>query len=523
MSRPPKKRPISVTVFWSESSRRWLAFVPEKDAKGKTIRRIKCSSSTPGDEGKEICEDRVREVEDKLAEEVIRRNANLPPASRRNVWQLHAWCRYWLSDIVFPRVEYNTFRDYSDTIEMHVLPYIEDCDLPDLTSKAIDAMIKRNRETGSRDKPHRAYSRLAMALKAARRRAPDTGLWHNPIEAVDRPKLETAEVVPPTKEEVRRIVEVAMGRRNRARWTVSWAFGLRQGEALALMRDDFWLVWARTEGDHKAGEPIPERFWYETDLNDVVGVLRVKENLYRRKWLHGCDDPHACGAKYHRYPCPKAGVKHVRHHRNGCPAAKTYCKPACTEHAKACEQRHGGAAPDGTRMPGGQVRKDPKSKKGKRPLFLAGQPVREMLLHLREQDKERIRAGELWIGTGALFASKRGGLTNERDDWGEYCEILVQAGVVDAETGKASKRLHDGRHAAATFMRKMKIGERDAMSALGWSSRQMLDRYQHDGDEIELDATAAITNTIWPVGEGSATPDATAEIIDLGAWRRKGA
>lgn len=520
MARPPKKRPISVTVFWSEANRQWTGFVPQKDAKGKTLRRIKRTCSTPGDEGKEICEDLIREVEDELAEEVIRRNANLPPAGRRNVWRLHAWCRYWLSDIVFQRVSYNTFRDYSDTIEKDILPHIEDCDLPDLTSKAIDDMVKANRKTGSHDKPHRAYSRLAMALKAAKSRAPETGLWHNPIEAVDRPKLETAEVVPPTKEEVRRIVEVATKRRNRARWTVSWAFGLRQGEALALMRDDFWLVWARAENGHRAGELVGEQLWYEVDLDDVVGVLRIKEALYRRKWLHGCDDPHACGAKFHRYPCRRKGVKHQRYHSDGCPTAKTWCKPGCVEHAKGCDKRHGGQAPDGTLMPGGQVRKDPKSKKGKRPLFLAGPPVREMLLHLREQDKERIRVGDRWIGSGALFASKRGGLTNERDDWGEYCDILVEAGVVDAETGKASKRLHDGRHAAATFMRSMKIGERDAMSALGWSSRQMLDRYQHDGDEMMLDATNAITNIIWPSGDGSATFSATAEIIDLGARRR---
>lgn len=521
MARPAKKRPISVTVFWSEANRQWTGFVPEKDAQGKTLRRIKRTCSTPGDEGKEICEDLIREVEDELAEKAIRRAANLPPGGSTKVWRLHAWCRYWLAEIVFQRVAYNTFRDYSDTIEHDVLPHIDDCDLPDLTSTAIDVMVKRNRETGSHDKPHRAYSRLAMALKAAKARAPETGLWHNPIEAVDRPKLETAEVVPPTRDEVRRIIEVAGTRRNRARWTVSWAFGLRQGEALALMRDDFWLVWARTENGHQAAEPVPEHLWYEVDLADVVGVLRVKENLYRRKWLHGCKDPHACGARYHRYPCPMTGVKHVRYHGNGCPTAKKWCKPGCAEHAKSCEHRHGGKDSRGRLMPGGQVRKDPKSEKGKRPLFLAGPPVREMLLHLREQDKERIRAGDRWIGSGALFASKRGGLTNERDDWGEYCDILVAAGVVDAETGKASKRLHDGRHAAATFMRKMKIGERDAMRALGWSSRQMLDRYQHDGDEILLDATNAITSMIWPTEEGSATSPATSEITDLGEWRRR--
>ena len=57
------------------------------------------------------------------------------------------------------------------------------------------------------------------------------------------------------------------------------ALGLRQGEALGLK-------WSR--------------------LHEPSKTLEIMKGLQRQTWQHGCADPHACGARYHKTkPCPE--------------------------------------------------------------------------------------------------------------------------------------------------------------------------------------------------------------------------
>jgi hypothetical protein len=275
--------------------------------------------------------------------------------------RVHAWLRYWLHKIKQPRVSYNMFRDYYLTIENEVIPNLDDCDCEQLKSSAIEEMLQRirHKNPGSTDKPNRAYRHLSMALKAAAARPRETGLWHNPIVAVDMPEHKSPEVTPFTVAETKQVLQAARLRsRNCARWTCGWAFGMRPGEVLALKRQDFWLIYAKGAGR------VPEELWHTIDPDEVLGVLSINENIYRRKWIHGCNDPHACGEKHHRYPCPKTGRKHHRYHGEGCPRIGRPCKPGCTMHASKCPKGHGGQAADGTVMPAGQVRKKPKSDAG---------------------------------------------------------------------------------------------------------------------------------------------------------------
>ena len=52
------------------------------------------------------------------------------------------------------------------------------------------------------------------------------------------PQLDEKEVEPYGIEEIQRLLDVAGGRRNSARWALALALGLRQGEALGLRWED---------------------------------------------------------------------------------------------------------------------------------------------------------------------------------------------------------------------------------------------------------------------------------------------
>lgn len=79
---------------------------------------------------------------------------------------------------------------------------------------------------------------------------------------------------------------MAGARRNGVRFALALAVGLRQGEAIGLK----WSDW-----DGKAN------------------TLTIRRALQRQTWLHGCDDPHACGSRYHKVkPCREGCKAHKR-------------------------------------------------------------------------------------------------------------------------------------------------------------------------------------------------------------------
>ena len=432
--------------------------------------------------------------------------AALPPKPTSR-YTVHSWVRYYVTEIVFPSRAYNTWKDYQHVAESMIIPNIEDVPLPDLDAEHIEKMIAALRTTGSEDKPYRAYDRLRTMLNAAVRRQKSTGLTHNPAKGVESPPTRPKfEIEPPTRDEVKRILAAAQELpRNGARWTIALALGLRQGEALALK-------------------------WDDVDLDR--GILRVRTNTYRRTWQHGCDDPHACGQPYHRYPCPGSGAKHNRYHRDGCPKVPRYCAPDCTRHAAQCPQGHGGIDAKGDVHPGGRVDKDPKSSAGVRVIKMPKPVVAELRAHKAAQDKERLSAGDRWqkgvrrrpahrAQQGNLvFANRMGTEINERDDWGEFAD-LVEAAEVTPKLGRKT-RPHDGRHFAATMLLLLKIEPAVVMDVMGWSSRAMLDRYQHVIDEMRAEAAEAVTGALWAdTPDGFATPGATVKITDLDEERRK--
>lgn len=102
-------------------------------------------------------------------------------------------------------------------------------------------------------------------------------ITRNPVALAKAPRVEEEEVEPFDADEIRLIIKTALHRRNGVRFVVALALGCRQGEALGLK-------WERLDRQHR--------------------ILRVKKALQRQTWQHGCADPHACGAMYHKTkPC----------------------------------------------------------------------------------------------------------------------------------------------------------------------------------------------------------------------------
>ncbi len=88
----------------------------------------------------------------------------------------------------------------------------------------------------------------------------------NVCTLIDAPTPKVQEIEPLTRDEARRLLDAAGACRNAARWMV----GLRQGEALALVRR-------------------------HVDLD--AGTLAVRHSMTRARYAYGCGGPPTCGKR----------------------------------------------------------------------------------------------------------------------------------------------------------------------------------------------------------------------------------
>jgi integrase len=288
-----------------------------------------------------------------------------------------------------------------------------------------------------------------------------TARLRQPKPLAKPPRVEEAEVDPFEVEETERVLALALRKRNGVRFVIALALGLRQGEALALK-------WPR--------------------LHEPSKTLEIMKGLQRQTWQHGCADPHACGARYHKTkPCPK---NCNRHHRQ-CPPP---CPPDCASHAGWCPQRHGG----------GLVEVEVKSTAGRRGIALPDQLFDLIIEHRARQDQEREHAGTEWHEGGWLFAQPTGKPIDPRRDQYEWKALLKEAGVREA-------RLHDARHTAATTLLLLGVPERAvmdimgwsnaAMDIMGWSNAAMVKRYAHVTARLRRDIAERLNVFLWSSNE----------------------
>lgn len=234
------------------------------------------------------------------------------------------------------------------------------------------------------------------------------------------PRVEDEEVEPYDIEEVQRLLTEAAKLPNSARWSIALALGLRQGEALGLR-------------------------WSDVDLK--AGILRVRKNRLRPKYLHGCGGD--CGRK------------------------PGYCKQRVRKNEDTANT---------------------KSRAGRRVIGVPDELVRLLGLHKQEQERDRRRAGDEWTETGFVFTSPFGTPLVPSTDYDVWKQLLSDAKVRDG-------RLHDARHTAATVLLILGVPERVVMQVMGWSSTAMAARYQHVTGGILKDVAKQVGGLIWEVAK----------------------
>lgn len=388
-----------------------------------------------------------RHVTAKSRAEVTRKVRKLEEARRTGriaasgqMRTLEQWLVHWLDHVVEARVRRKSHAAYSTAVRRHLVPGLGKNRLDKLTPEVIERFyrqladetvegsegsVRRRYRPATIDQIHRT---LRTALQDAMRRGV---VARNAAALATRPSLQAAsdadrEVEPFSLAEARAILHVARQTPNGQRAIVALSTGLRQGEAIGL-------TWDRVELDG----PSP--------------VIRVRFQLQRHTWRHGCGMPSDNG----RYPCGA---------RRGAD----------------CSRRHSG----------GLVLTEVKSASGRRTVALDPVTAAGLREHWSREQEKFVRLGRRWTASGYVFTSAAGDPIDPRQDLREWKALLQAAEVRES-------RLHDARHTAASFLLLQGVDPRVVMDLMGWSTVTMLRRYQHVVDSLRRDAANRVGDLLY--------------------------
>lgn len=397
------------SVFQSSADGRWYGFVTMGTKPDGSADRRKRSGRTQAEVVR-----KVRELE-RLRDENARLAAGRPP-------RLSEWLEDWLKASAL-RVRPSSLYGYTTDVRAHIGPAIGKHRLSDLQPEHVEylytVLLAKGLNVGT---VHHVRRTLNKALNEAVRRQ---RIPRNPVTLAHTPRYDAPEIDPLTVGEARILVAAAHDEPNGVAFMLAISLGLRRGEVLGLS-------------------------WADIDLER--GQLRVRQQLERRRWRHGCDGPDRCDG------------------------------PA------KCPQRRDG----------GLVLAEPKTRKSRRTLPLPPQLVEALRQHRLAQRKARIYAGSEWHEQGLVFATVTGRPIDPRDHSVHWVQFLEHAGVRPA-------RLHDARHTAATLLLVQGVDQRVVMDMLGWTSPTMTARYQHVVPELVEEANRRMSELLWGEGDGHST------------------
>jgi integrase len=368
-------------------------------------------------------------------------------------WTVEKWLTHWVENIAAPSVRYKTLVGYRTAVYHHLIPGLGAHRIDRIEPEHFERFYSKMQKSGAKPATaHQVHRTARTAFNVAMERR---HINSNPVSMATAPRIEEEEPEPFGPDEIQRIIAAALKRRNGVRFVIALALGCRQGEALGFK-------WERLDRENH--------------------VYRISKALQRHKWQHGCNNPNACGAQYHRVACSEQCKRH-REPMNCIRDEKGHprpCPPNCTNHASKCPQRHGG----------GLVEVPVKSSAGKRGWVLPDEVFDLLMRHERTQQKEREDAGTEWQDGGWIFTQPNGKPIDTRRDWDEWKSILSEANTRDA-------RLHDARHTAATVLMLLRVPDRAVMEHMGWSSITMLKRYQHVTDALRREVAEQINGYFW--------------------------
>lgn len=181
-------------------------------------------------------------------------------------WTVAKWLTHWLENIAAPNVRENTLDGYRVAVNVHLIPGLGAHRLERLQPEHVEKLTQKMQKNGSAAATaHQVHRTIRTALNEAMRRG---HIGRNPASLAKSPTLTDKEIEPYTVDEIQRLLASVSERRNRARWAMALALGMRQGEVLGLM-------------------------WEDVDLANFS--LRVRRGRLRPKYAHGCET--ACGRK----------------------------------------------------------------------------------------------------------------------------------------------------------------------------------------------------------------------------------
>jgi integrase len=218
-------------------------------------------------------------------------------------------------------------------------------------------------------------------------------------------------------EEARAVLDAARGERDYARWVVALCLGARQSEA-------------------------PGMRWQDLDLDE--GVWRVRGQLRRRPWQHGCPPTAPCGLKPHR-----------------------------------CPERQGG---------GRYLKASTKTEAGDRIVPMPPLVTDALRMQRQLQERDEVNAAELWSPTipDLDFTTPPGTPVDHRNDYRRWKAILARAGVRDV-------RLHDARHTTITLLAHAGVARGIIAAIVGHDDPAFTERvYTHIDTESVRQATRAL-------------------------------
>lgn len=226
MTRRPRRRDNGEGTAYQRADGRWVASVTigwETTPEGRRRRVRRDVYGATEQEAKQERNDLLLRV----------RNGEVPLSGRMTV---RVWLAYWLDVICVERdLTASTLDGYRRHVERWINPVIGDVRLHDVGPDDVERVYRAMRTAGRAPSYilgcHRTMSR---AFKVAARRKKITV---NPCDLLDAPSVPDSEADAYTPDEARAVVHAATEHRGGARWTVALALGIRQGEALGLLRD----------------------------------------------------------------------------------------------------------------------------------------------------------------------------------------------------------------------------------------------------------------------------------------------
>jgi integrase len=170
-------------------------------------------------------------------------------------------------------VKPKTIVGYNVDIRRHIVPVIGSVRLTAVRPEDVEQIYTAMTVRGSSAS---TVAHVKRTLSSAFNQAVKRGLMpRNPVPLASAPRVVEKEVEPLTRDEARRVLEVAAEARNGGAWIIALSLGLRRGEVLGLR-------------------------WQDVDLD--AETLAVRRSAQRLSWQHGCPDAERCGFKPARCP-----------------------------------------------------------------------------------------------------------------------------------------------------------------------------------------------------------------------------